>query len=160
MGENLSTAQLGRLDRVKPAFLKKVMGLHASCHNRHVYLLAATPLFVEDLQRQFDLPKTPAYTDFIQQWEDRMAEIDPAFFSTGAMNDETWKGPHRTNRHVIVRYAVHGFHHVLCANQSYHEPNENCVCVRCEGQCGRYHAGTCPRTDSLNSLTQQRIAQS
>ncbi|PSN30889.1 hypothetical protein C0J52_26966 [Blattella germanica] len=33
-------------------------------------------------------------------------------------------------RHVTTRLAIYGFHHKMCCNKVYHEPNE-CVCVSC-----------------------------
>ena len=95
-------AQLGKLDRVKPALLKRVLGLHTSCCKRLVYLLADTHLFVESSE-------TAAYREFIQQWEEKMAEANPDFFSSGAMTNDVWKGLNRSNRLVVVRYAVQGF---------------------------------------------------
>ena len=125
-----------RLDKVKPAFLKRALGLHVSCRNRLVYLLADTPLFVEDLKTRFNLPATTAYDEFIKNWEIKMASIDPEFFMVGAMKDDhTWKKVARTNRHTITRFTVHGFHHVLCSTTGYHEPQPSCICSRCGEHC-------------------------
>jgi hypothetical protein len=154
--EQLTSSQLARLDRVKPAFLKRALGLHASTKNRLVYLLCDTPLFVEDLRKRFRLTDTAAYCQFINQYEVKMAEVDPDFFKTGAMRDDTWKGHSRTNRHVVVRYAVHGYHHRLCRTAHFHEPDEDCRCSRCEAHCGRYHADQCPAVTSLNELARHQ----
>ena len=75
------------------------------------------------------------------------------FFKTPTMRDHTWKKPARTNRHVLTRYAVHGFHSKLCAaGEACHEAKETCVCRRCGDQCPPYHGAECPLVESLNSL--------
>ena len=150
--EHLSVSQLGRLDRVKPAYLKRVMGLHQNSKNRLVYLLAGTPLFIEDVKKRFSLPFTPAYEQFIHEYEMKMCDINPDFFKTGAMQDDTWKGTHRTNRHIVTRYAIHGFHHNLCRTAGFHEPNTQCRCSNCGLHCGRYHANECVGVHSLSQL--------
>lgn len=58
--ENLSTAQLCRLNRIKPAFFKNALGLHISSHNHSVHMLVDMLPFVKHLQRQFGLLKTLA----------------------------------------------------------------------------------------------------
>ena len=150
---HLSSIQLEKLDRVKPAFLKHWLGLHSSALNRLLYLLCDTPLLIEDLRVQYRLPTTDAYLEFISMWENKMAEVDPEFYDTGAMKDDAWKGANRTNRHVVVRYAIHGFHHILCRTEGYHLPNDSCQCSKCEGACTKYHASVCPAVTSLNSLS-------
>ena len=152
--EHLSSAQLEKLDRIKPAFLKRALGLHCSALNRLVYLLCDTPLFIEDLKRRYNLPTTRAYLEFINSWHMKMAEIDPDFFNTGAMTNDTWKGVNRTNRHTVVRFAVHGFHHALCRTTGFHAPCDTCVCTKCGGRASkRYHASSCPAVTSLRSLS-------
>ena len=151
--DKLSIEELGRLDRVKPAFLKRVLGLHTTCQNRLVYLLADTPLFIEDLQRQFALPRTAAFDTFLQQWETKMAEVRPEFFTTGAMRDSAWKGVNRTNRHIVTRFAVHGFHHLLCSTRGFHLPDDTCVCRKCNSQCDIYHGQVCPEIESITTLS-------
>jgi len=153
--DHLSSALLEKLDRIKPAFLKRALGLHRSSLNRYVYLLSDTSLFVEDLKRRFKLATTPAYLEFVSLWERKMAEINPDFYCTGAMTSEAWKGANRTNRHVVTRFAVHGFHHVLCATVGFHEPTDVCTCSRCGENCHKYHAAVCAGVFSLGSLSDQ-----
>ena len=154
--EHLSSVQLEKLDRVKPAFLKRALGLHCSALNRLVYLLCDTPLFVEDLKRRFNLPNTPAYSEFILLWHRKMAEIDPDFYNTGAMTNDAWKGVNRTNRHIVTRFAIHGFHHNLCRTIGFHTPCDTCVCTKCAGVCLKYHAASCPAVRSLGSISISR----
>ena len=150
--DSLTVNQLERLDRVKPSFLKRALGLHISSPNRKVYLLCSTPLFVEQLVQRFQLSKTVAYRKFIERYEEKMAELEPEFFTTRAMTNDTWKGVNRTNRHAVTRFAIHGYHHMLCQVQGHHAPDDRCVCMRCGEGCSLYHGMNCAGVVSLNVL--------
>lgn len=150
--ECLSAEHLSSLDRTKMAFLKRALRIHSSSRNRLVLLLTDGSLFTEDLKRQFKLPVTAAFEAHIQSWESKLSEVDPQFFMTGAMKNNIWKGPGRTNRHVVTRYAVNGFHLKLCTSEGHHQASEECVCSRCGQQCLTYHASICPHVESLNIL--------
>ena len=150
--EHLTARQLSELDRVKPAYLKRVLGLHSSAMNRLVYLLCDTPLFVEELKQRLELKETEAFRQFINEYELKMSCIDPNFFRVGAMTNQAWKDCGRSNRHVVTRHAIHGFHHVICRTTRHHEPGDDCYCQRCGGRCERYHAERCPAVPSLNAL--------
>lgn len=151
--EDLSKSNLSLLDRVKAAYLKRCLKLHSSTRNRLVYLMADTPLFTEELKKRFKLPSTDAFDSYIRDWEQKFAEMDPEFFQTGAMKNSEWKGPQRENRHVITRYAAHGFHHLMCTLDGHHTPNELCVCKKCNESCDTYHATRCRNVMSINSLS-------
>ena len=149
---DLTPTSLEQLNRLKASFLKRVLGLHRTARNRLVYLLVDTPLFVEELKQRFDLPASRSYETVLATWENKFAEIDADFLNTRAMQESTWKGVDRSNRHVVARFAVHGFHHRLCATLGFHEPDVSCVCGRCGRFCERYHAPHCHLVPSLASL--------
>ena len=69
------------------------------------------------------------------------------------MNTE-WTKAGYALRHLMTRFAVHGFHHRICNRDTYHEPDESCVCKLCERNgCDRYHVMTCKqRTVSLTKF--------
>jgi hypothetical protein len=150
----LTTPQLESLEKVKPTFLKRVMGLPKNAKNRLVYLLANTKPLIEDLVRRFRLPLTPQLAEFRLRYAAKHREVDMCFYDTRAMTDHSWKKPNPPQRHLICRYAVHGFHHKLCRRSDFHEPNANCTCRLCNSPCGRYHFGECPRVGSLSSLAE------
>ena len=81
--EKLSTKDLTILDRTKPAFLKRALGLHRVFRNRLVYLLACTTTFIEDLKlkRLHNLSET-SYKEFITRFERKTSEIDPESYRT------------------------------------------------------------------------------
>jgi len=141
--QNLSVQNMQELDKVKTAFLIRVLCLHRTARNRLVYLLADTSYFIEDLQKRFSLPETEAFRAFIHTQEEKMAQIDPGFFSTPAMASSQWKGVHFNTRHYVTRYAVHGFHHEFCTLESFHEPHGGCICKFCSSKCSMYHKLEC-----------------
>jgi len=153
----LSKRDLEKLDRVKSAFLKRVLGLHVSSRNRLVYLMAGTSMFVEDLQRRFSLDETPAFKLFIEEAEIKMATIEPEFFGTQAMVSDDWKGVRFTNRHLITRFASHGFHYVICSRMGFHEVSEECICVYCNHPAPKYHLMNCPSSPSISELNRIRL---
>ena len=44
--EHMKATDFEKLERVKPAFLKRVLGLHPSTRNRLIYLMTGSALFV------------------------------------------------------------------------------------------------------------------
>ena len=150
---DMTAKNFDQLNRVKASFLKLALGLHRTAQNRLVYLLSGTPLLSEDLRQRFGLPETTAFLEHLRSWERKFAEIDVEFYNAGANLSDTWKELDRPNRHVVTRFAVHGFHHVLCAESGYHEPGSNCACQRCGSPCDKYHAARCALVPSLASLS-------
>ena len=150
--KHLSEKNLGDLDRVKSTFLKRALGVHSNSRNRLVYLLSDTPLFMEDLRRSLRLEETPAYKDFIVTQENKMADIDPAFWSTPAMTNNSWRESNRPHRQVVTRFSIHGYHHVLCTTEGCYSPSVHCRCRFCGLPCPMYHATACDRVESLRQL--------
>lgn len=150
--QHLSVQDLATLERVKPAFLKRVLGVHSTARNRLVYLLTETSLFVNDIRRTFGLQETDAFKAFIRLQEDKMAELDPDIFTTPAMTNDAWKERNRSNRHVVVRFSVHGYHHRLCRTEGFHDPRPDCICKFCSSECPKYHGLTCVHFRSLSQL--------
>ena len=81
-----------------------------------------------------------------------MRDVDVGIYGTPAMTDGGWKGSGKRARHLTTAFATHGFHHVLCEREGFHEPGEGCKCARCWGVCDRYHAGVCPAVSSIAEL--------
>jgi hypothetical protein len=142
--ESLTVENLRTLDRVKCAFLKRLLGVSLYSRNRLVYLIVGCPTFIEEIKRVFLLPVTPAYSSFLQEYDTKFAEIDPAFYLTPVMMQQQWRQPMVTHRHVLTRHGVHGFHHKICTNQVFHEASINCICMFCGNLCLQYHFLSCP----------------
>ena len=67
--KHLSASQLHLLDKVKPAFLKRVLGVSSYSRNRIVYTICDTPTLIEELRTTFQLEITPAYERFLHEQE-------------------------------------------------------------------------------------------
>jgi len=152
----LSLEDLKAMERIKATFLKRMLSLHISTKNRYTYLLVGTPLFLEELVRRFNLPHTLEYQSTLQIQEEKFGDIEADFYAVPAMHENGWKGIERPNRHLVTRFAVHGFHHCLCTNQAYHEPTEECRCKLCGQRCERYHASKCANALPLHQLANLR----
>ena len=150
---DLKISDIRTLDKVKPSFLKRALGVPSTARNTLVYLLAASNRLVEDLKDHLQLPETPAFLDFRRECRQKLLDIGPEFFETPAMLSDAWKGSQRPTRHLVTRAAVHGFHHMLCETSSFHEPEANCRCKFCRAICGRYHLLRCAEAPPLATLT-------
>jgi len=149
---DLKVHDMVALEKVKSTYLKRVLCLHTSSKNRLTYLLSSADLFMEELRKRFSLPETTAYRDFIVQQELKFSEIDPKLYETPAFSQDGWKGINNENRHLVTRFAVHGFHHCLCIERRYHQPCDTCLCRLCGQRCELYHASTCPSGTPLHKL--------
>ena len=140
---HLKRQQLEALDRLKAAYLKRVLGVHRSARNRLVYLVSGVPLLTEDLARRYALERTAEFERHRERWAVKMSEVDPEFFSVPAMSDRRWEEPECRYRHRVTRGATHGFHHLICRTEGIHDPGDKCICRLCAQRCNRYHIYRC-----------------
>ena len=131
------------LDRVKPLFFKRVLGVSKFTKNRLVYIISETITFVEELQKQYCLPRTDAFVGFLRQQEEKFACVDQEIWQTPALMADNWKRCLQESRHVLTRHAAHGFHHLICSRPGRHTANDDCSCLLCDGPCGTYHLLRC-----------------
>jgi hypothetical protein len=132
------------LESVKSRFLKRALCLSKFTKSRLVYELTAERFYVMELRLKFELPLTENYSKFMKSRVDKSEDINLAFFNTPAFKNDNWKNPNCTNRNTITRFAVHGFHHVVCCTKEYHESGVNCICNLCGQKCEQYHLLHCP----------------
>jgi hypothetical protein len=135
------------LESLMMRYYKRVLGLSKTARNTLVHFLIEEKLFSEIIQEKFDLPFTIEYEKFQVEIEERaQREFDPYFFETLAMCSDVWKQPLFKNRHVYTRFAVHGFHHLICTDRAnYHDAKEGCVCKLCGKDCDQYHLENCEK---------------
>jgi hypothetical protein len=139
----LKPADFAMLDSVLFIYLKRVLAVSPFARSRLVLLLTGEKLITERVALMFNLPPTPNLGKYLSGMENKLDEIDPAFLETPAMTDQTWMAPLARNRSAVCRHAIHGFHHVFCATDGFHEPENECVCFRCGDPCPRYHSSVC-----------------
>ena len=155
--QHLTVKNLSTLERVKAMYIKKAIGVSKTTRSRLVYILARETFFIEDLRTQMPLPNTSAAEKLLATLVKKREEIEPEFYGTGAMIDRTWTKENFEMRHVLTRMAVHGFHHVICTNTSYHDPTTTCECKLCGRLCNRYHLELCTkRTRTLTEYAKQK----
>ena len=141
--EHLMKRNLEDIERVKATFLKRALCLSKTTPFRLVYVLARQSFYIEDLRHQLLLPSTEAYNLLIREREEKAREIWPDFYATDAMLYRDWTRAGYDLRHIVTRMAVHGFHHLLCKTETYHQPTDQCVCMLRERACDRYHVLVC-----------------
>jgi hypothetical protein len=139
----LSPKQIETIDKVKATFLKRALCLPRNARNRIVYTIAGTATFAEDIVKKFELPQTESYKMFLENQENKLAEIDPKIYGTPALVEDNWKSSLQENRHVHTRFALHGYHHIYCDTRQFHEVDDLCRCRLCHQKCDRYHLQIC-----------------
>ena len=151
--QDLTTSNLKDLEKVKTTFLKRALCLSKYSLSRLVYELTRETMLLEDLRLQLLLPSTPAYEKAVADHRRKKAEIQEDFYTTDAMTNDDWKEADYELRHIVTRFAVHGFHFKICRTGNFHEPRADCVCSLCENECGKYHVLDCKnRIDSLTKF--------
>jgi hypothetical protein len=139
----LKVTDFQAIDSVQFCFLRRVLGVSKFARSRLVLLLTGVRLTTEALAQTFRLPITPNFQSYVESWEAKLADIDVGFLSNPAMLERGWAAPLSTGRSTLCRHAIHGFHHILCANGSFHEPDPSCTCRFCGLHCHSYHLQHC-----------------
>lgn len=142
--EHLSEVQLDLFDKLKATYLKRVLGVHRSSRNRLVYKMADTPLFTEELQRRFDLVHTEPFRKHLEAWTEKLNRIPGRFWETPALKSRGWTGPMYKQRQRVTRGSIHGYHHLICTRDRYHDTDDSCTCKLCGLLCEEYHLYSCP----------------
>lgn len=152
--EKLTIQDLERIEKVKSRFLKCALRVGKYAPSRLAYELAKETFYIEDLR--LNLPSTGASNKLLERRKAKRAEIDIDFYGTTAMTDRNWTKENQEQRHTITRLAVHGFHHKICRNKTYHTPNADCVCELCGQRCKQYHITECrERTKSISEYSKE-----
>ena len=153
---HLNERNLATLESVKSTYIKRAIGVAKNTRSRLVYLLARETFLIEDLRTIFPQPNTTASENLLKSLIKRREEVPTDFYGTGAMIDRNWTTANFEMRHLLTRLAVHGFHHVICNNPSFHEPSDSCKYTLCDQLCERYHLERCKkRTRSIKDYASQ-----
>lgn len=68
-----------------------------------------------------------ASLEFINIWKTNTAETDLDFCNVKAIINEAWKRIDKTNRHIVKRFAVYVFYHILCSTMDFHFLGDTCL---------------------------------
>ena len=124
----LQHQDLLELDGIKVSSIKRMMGIHFNTSSTFCIKLLGTTTLSEDLKRThiFDCKVWEYYqmtqTGKLEKFQQGKFSLSPAFQTS------KWKDANQKNRHLIIKYSYHGFHHLVCAHQSFHSANVNCTC--------------------------------
>lgn len=144
IAQHLNVKQLKTINQIKAAFVKKLLGVHTSTSSTLALMIVGEHTFIEDLQQTFAFNRT-ALADHLLVTDRRRAELYNEGYELGpAFTSRCWRSANQTNRHVLTRFTVHGFHHFICRNTSYHTISPLCECKLCGStDLDRYHLSTC-----------------
>ena len=147
--DDLSVKQLEFLDKCYCDFLKKVFCLPRNVQNRKVILMSDLPTLVESLVIRGTVPSTTAYVKYLEELENKLADIDDEFFRSPVMVQNDWKTGKNEKRHLSTRLSCHGFHFKLCTIKKCNNPSTGCFCKLCNAPCPLLHALECPKITNL-----------
>jgi hypothetical protein len=63
------------------------------------------------------LQLTPTYEELLRELQGKRDSIEESFFFTYAMVNREWTQEEYDQRHVMTRFAIHGFHHRICSRK-------------------------------------------
>jgi hypothetical protein len=151
---HLKMCDLVNYENLMTRYFKKVLGVSKFSRSSYLYLLIGDEEpFVTKIKNTFNLVYTTAYRQFLDHLQRKKErEFNNDIYQTPAMLSDNWKQPLFKHRHVQTRYAMHGFHHLICNDRTFHVAGENCQCKICgEKQIPQYHLLHCKRrVKSLN----------
>ena len=141
--EKLTKKDLATIEGVKAKFLKAAMGISKYTRSCLMYELARENFLIEELRTKLLLPSTKSGEEHLEDRRKKREEIPLEFYGTDGMIYHNWANANQRLRHVVIKLAVHGYHHKICNNTSYHDPSENCMCSLCGLICDIYHITKC-----------------
>jgi len=77
------------------------------------------------------LQHTPAYEELLRELQGKRDSIEESFYITDAMVNREWTQEVYDLRHVMTRFAIHGFHRRACSRKTFHQANQECICIMC-----------------------------
>ena len=125
--------------------MKRALCLHRSARSRYVYALSGSTLMIDELRQRLRVNLTDAFNHVLHEWStkvnDALTELEQEEIFR---KPELWAESALDDRHVFTRYLVHGYHHLLCTNLSFHDADGTvCLCRYCGNKCPKYHATRC-----------------
>jgi hypothetical protein len=76
--------------------------------------LTREPFLIEELRTKLQLPSTKNAEAHLAERKKKREEIPLDFYSTDAMLNRNWTNANQRLRHVVIKLAVHGYHHKIC----------------------------------------------
>ena len=123
---------------MKPRYLRRVLGVSKFALFRYVYVLAREIFLIEDLRTQMHLQHKPACEELLRELQGKRDSIEESFYITNVMVNREWTQEEYDLRNIMIRFAIHGFHHRICSRKTY-QANQECICVLWNEQCDIYH---------------------
>ena len=152
----LTLNNLIELDRVKSAFLKKLLLIPKFSSVTLTHELCGEERFTQDLISKGDISLKEEIQQVYQEYiEEKGMEFVTQRYTDGpAFNSYSWKDT-LASRHIVTGFTAHGFHHLWCAMKGFHNLDESCICKFCKStDNNRLHGISCP-TISGNTLSER-----
>ncbi|XP_018496824.1 uncharacterized protein LOC108864883 [Galendromus occidentalis] len=142
---HLTSTDFKKLEQCFTLYMKRALSLHRSTRSRYVYALTGSPLMINEIRERIREEQTPPFIQVLQEWSkkvnDALSELEQEEIFR---KRQLWAESASDERHVYTRYLVHGYHHLLCTDNSFHDADgAKCLCRYCGDSCPKYHAAKC-----------------
>ena len=147
----IKCSHLREIDKIKSAFIKRVLGVHKSTSSTLCHQFTNLKNFQEEIADVFESNAAVLknYSDLI---EEKNTTFTIKYFTDCATFKSTsWQNANVKSRSFQCRLTSHGFHHLICKDDSFHEWREDCICKYCIylGE-SRYLSLVCPNFSLLD----------
>jgi hypothetical protein len=150
--DDLSLVDLEILEKAKVCFLRRSLAVPKWSRNRMLYLIAQTEPFVVQCLDKYCLKKTDEYKIFVGNFEEKAAAIDNNFYNSMVWKRAIWREPEFKDRSLWTNIAAHGYHGLVCTNDSWHESDNDCRCKYCSDVCSQLHIVICTKVPPVRRL--------
>src|SRR5215204_4920326 len=127
-----------KIDTALSRYLKHICRVPQNARNRIMHLICDTPTYINTIRNKYKFPATDAYTKYKEEICEKMQAIE-----TPAITQQMWKECLQTDRHIITRHAIHGYHHHIRTRQTFHIADNQCTCRLCGQHATQYHILNC-----------------
>lgn len=144
IASHLTLSNLLEIDKVKAAYLKRLLGTASNASSTLMYQLCGCETLVSDISQTVNFDPD-VYAKYLHIREIKNWTFVTNNYTAGpGFQNLQWQMSNQINRSKVIRTTVHGFHHEICSDQDFHLPNEICVCKLCGGSASdRYHLLDC-----------------
>lgn len=150
-------SSLLEIDKVKSAFIKRLLGVHYTTSSTLCHHLIQTKTLSIEICPNLQIEEI-VKAEYLQTIENKNLKfcIDN-YTESFAFEKPFWKAANVNSRSTVCRYTSHGFHYLICSSQTFHQYQAECVCKMCKQKCNtRYHITNCGQINiPLENIAQQ-----
>ena len=120
----INVTRLEQHSYIKITVLRGRNATYFQCRINMQVLILYFYFLIEDLRTQILLQYTTAYDELLRELQGKRDSIEERFYITDAMVNREQTQEEYELRHIMARFAIHGFHHHICPRKTFHQANQ------------------------------------